>query len=130
MKKEEFPTFLNEQPTIIFGRTGRELLIIVCGVVGGYSLWVNCSELLPDLWWMITCAILAGLVVLLSLIIALLPIAERPMEEWFMCWLLFVSMPRLYLYRPSEDVAEDEKPSKAKKKSPKQQPNEEEDFLE
>ena len=38
MQKEEFPTFLNEQPTIIFGRTGRELLIIVCGIVGASAL--------------------------------------------------------------------------------------------
>jgi hypothetical protein len=39
VQKEEFPTFLNEQPTIIFGRTGRELLIIVCGIVTGYTTW-------------------------------------------------------------------------------------------
>jgi len=39
MNKEEFPTFLNEQPKVIFGRTGRELLIIVLGIIGAYTLW-------------------------------------------------------------------------------------------
>jgi hypothetical protein len=41
MKKEEFPTFLNEQPTVVFGRTTRELLIISIGLAGGYLIWLD-----------------------------------------------------------------------------------------
>ncbi len=41
MKKEEFPTFLNEQPTVVFGRTTRELLVILVGLTGAYLVWTK-----------------------------------------------------------------------------------------
>lgn len=103
MKKEEFPTFLNQQPTVVFGRTGRELLIIVCGIVAGYSLWSSIHTLLRDPWWMIVSLLLSILLGSISLIVALVPVAERPLEEWAMCWLLYRSSPRVFLYEPQEE---------------------------
>src|SRR5438445_162583 len=47
MKKEEFPTFLNEQPTVVFGRTTRELLVILVGLTGAYLVWTNLGSFLP-----------------------------------------------------------------------------------
>ncbi len=103
MNKEEFPTFLNEQPTVIFGRTGRELLIMVCGIVAGYTLWGNIHTLLKDPWWFILSLVLSILPVLLAIIIALIPVANRPLEEWAICWFLYKSMPRTFLYKPEEE---------------------------
>jgi hypothetical protein len=107
MQKQEFPTFLNEQPTVIFGRTGRELLIMACGCVAGYNLWQKISPLIPAAWWEILSVILAALLVLISIIVALVPIASRPLEEWLICWALYTFMPKLYLYKPLETEAED-----------------------
>ncbi|GHO78874.1 hypothetical protein KSD_66450 [Ktedonobacter sp. SOSP1-85] len=131
MQKEEIPTFLNEQPKVIFGRTGRELLIIVCGIVGGYSLWGSISPLLPGAWWGVASVIIACIPALLALVIAMVPIAERPLEEWAMCWLLYIGMPRVFIYKPLEDDDTRENPALAEaQKKTKQQINEEEDLLE
>ncbi|HZR38510.1 MAG TPA: DUF3487 family protein [Ktedonobacteraceae bacterium] len=114
MKKEEFPTFLNEQPTVIFGRTTRELLIIVCGLVAGYTAWGNISILLPGTGGTvlgITCAVL---LTLLSIAVALISIASRPMEEWLFCWLTYTLMPKLYIYKPLEENREDPADEKSK----------------
>ncbi|GHO42797.1 PrgI family mobile element protein [Ktedonospora formicarum] len=107
MQKEEIPTFLNEQPKVIFGRTGRELLIIVCGIVAGYSLWGNIQDFISAQWWSVTSIIIAVIPTIIAFIVALFPIAERPIEEWVMCWFLYVSMPRLYIYKSSESEPED-----------------------
>ncbi|GHO62035.1 hypothetical protein KSC_009270 [Ktedonobacter sp. SOSP1-52] len=132
MQKEEIPTFLNEQPKVIFGRTGRELLIIVCGIVGGYSLWGNISPLVPGAWWAVASVIIACIPALLALVVAMVPIAERPLEEWAMCWLLYMGMPRVFIYKPLEDDDTRENPAlaEAQKKTKQQMNEEEEDLLE
>ncbi len=107
MKKEEFPTFLNEQPTVIFGRTTRELLIIACGCAGSYVIWNNTRVLLPGPGGIalgVACAIAPAL---LSIVIALISIGNRPLEEWFLCWLTYTFMPRIYLYKPLEESMDD-----------------------
>lgn len=108
MQKEEFPTFLNEQPTVIFGRTSRELLIIVIGIVVGYVTWANVKDQLPGSGGMALGITLAFLIGILGLVIALTKIASRPLEEWFVVWLSYVVMPRVYLYQPPEEEEIDE----------------------
>jgi hypothetical protein len=105
MKKEEFPTFLNEQPTIVFGRNARELLVIVCGSSVGYLIWTSMGSL-PGAGWQVVRIALVALAVLFALIVALVPIASRPMEEWFFAWLVYHSMPKLYLYQPLSEEYE------------------------
>ncbi len=105
-KKEEFTTFLNEQPTIIFGRTGRQLLIIVIGIVGATLLWSYIEGFQSSIGWQVLSGALAAIPVLLSLVIALIPIASRGMEEWVFVWLLYAVMPRIYLYVPVEEEVE------------------------
>lgn len=108
MKKEEFPTFLNEQPTIIFGRTGRELLIVVCGIVVAYTTWGNVKGDIPGVGGMALGIFLAAVIVILSLVVSLTNIAARPLEEWLIVWLSYVVMPRVYMYQqPEEELDED-----------------------
>jgi hypothetical protein len=117
VKKEEFPTFLNEQPTVIFGRTARELLIIACGCLVGYTVWPHATALLPGAGGVLLGIVCAGIPALLSLAVALIAIANRPMEEWFFCWLTYVLIPKLYLYKPLEESMGDfaeEKDEKSK----------------
>jgi len=104
MKKEEFPTFLNEQPTIIFGRTGRELLIVVCGLLLSYRIWGDISNLLPDFVGQFLAILLAGLLMIGFLVLALVKVGYRSLEEWIFTWFLFISVPKIYLlYKPLED---------------------------
>lgn len=105
-KKEEFPTFLNEQPTIIFGRTARELLVIVVGIVLAYLIWSNISGIRSDVGWQILTWTLTIVPVLLSLLVALVPVGDRPLEEWFFVWLLYIGAPKVYIYKPAEEEAE------------------------
>ena len=103
-KKEEFPTFLNEQPTIIFGRTGRELMIMACGLAAAYTIWGDMHKHGSGPSWVILTVVLAVLPVLLSVVIALVSIAGKPLEEWSIIWLLYLVTPKLYLYiLPDED---------------------------
>jgi hypothetical protein len=106
MKKEEFPTFLNEKPTVIFGRTERELLIMACGIVAGYVVWQNLSKLIPGIAGALLAGVLAAFCVVLSIVDALVSIGGRPLEEWFFCWLFYVLVPKVYLYKPLEEDAE------------------------
>jgi hypothetical protein len=116
VKKEEFPTFLNEQPTVIFGRTGRELLIIVCGIVASYTTWGSVNGSIPGIGGQVFSGFLAALIVLASLVIALTNIASRPLEEWIVVWLTYVVMPRVYMYQPLEEEI-DEDPNDEKNDS-------------
>src|SRR5579884_4262147 len=105
-KKEEFPTFLNEQPTIIFGRTGRQLLIIVIGIVGATLLWSYIEGFQSSIGWQVLSGALAAIPVLLSLVLARIPIARRGMEEWVVVWRLYAVTPRSYLDDPVEEEVE------------------------
>jgi hypothetical protein len=109
MKKEEFPTFLNEHATVIFGRTTRELLWIVCGLVCGYQTWSTVTSAQSGTAGMVVGIVLGILVCLCFCVIALLPIGSRSLEEWIMVWGMFMFMPKLYLYRPAEQEVDYER---------------------
>ncbi len=109
MKKVEIPTFLNEQPTVIFGRTGRELLIIACGSALGYDVWSNIN-LAGSFSSIVVHILLTALPVLLSFAVALISIAGRPLEEWAFVLLLYLFVPKVYQYVPFD--AEDSLPKK------------------
>jgi len=100
MKKVEFPTFLNEQPKIIFGLTARQILVLICGMLAGYSVWSTTTPLLNLAAWHIGCAILGCSLFLLSLVVALVDIAAKHLEEWACIWFLYALMPKIALYRP------------------------------
>jgi hypothetical protein len=122
VKKEDFPTFLNEQPTVIFGRTVRELLWIVCGIVCSYQVWNMVKGVLPGNIGIALGIVLGGLVGIMLLVVALLPVGNRPLEEWTAVWLIYVLMPKLYLYKPAEEEVEYESPASERDKVAQQQP--------
>lgn len=109
MKKEEFPTFLNEQPTVVFGRNMRELMVMLVGIAFSYIVWANISTLIPgaDLA-ILACKILCVIGVLAgTLAVAFIKIASRPLEEWALVGLFYYCTPKIFLYMPFDD---DEKP--------------------
>jgi hypothetical protein len=110
MKKEEFPTFLNEQPTVVFGRTSRELLVILVGLTGAYLVWTNLGALIPgsDIGVMFIKGLFAIVPLIGSIIVALVKIASRPLEEWAAIGIFYFLTPKVYLYMPLEESAENE----------------------
>jgi hypothetical protein len=108
MKKEEFPTFLNEQPTIIFNRTGRELLLIAIGATLAFSSWVDLGKVLHGNTIVVDVikGLIAFILVVISLLIAFIKVATRPLEEWAAIWLFYVLIPKVYIYIPVEESVE------------------------
>jgi hypothetical protein len=106
MKKEEFPTFLNQRPAIVFGRTGRELIIITIGLSLGYLSWLNISSSLtssPALSAAIK-LIVAALFVAGAAVVAFIKIATRPLEEWALVWVFYLFVPKVFIYMTPEDT--------------------------
>ncbi|GCE03478.1 PrgI family mobile element protein [Dictyobacter aurantiacus] len=105
MKKEEFPTFLNQKPAIIFGRTGRELLILAIGLALGYLSWLDISpsltgsQILTDAIKIIIAAILVAA----AAVVAFIKIATRPLEEWALAWIFYSIIPKVFIYMPAEE---------------------------
>ncbi|HLZ63271.1 MAG TPA: hypothetical protein VKR06_40580 [Ktedonosporobacter sp.] len=122
MKKEDFPTFLNEQATVIFGRTVRELLWIVCAIVSSYQTWIFMQGHVPGAGGMALGIVLGGVVGIALLVIALLPVGGRALEEWVAVWLMYAVMPKLYLYKPAEEEIEFDSPASEREKALQQQP--------
>lgn len=105
MKKEEFPTFLNEQPVIIFGRSGRELLIMAIGLALSYLTWQHLSAFITGAQaaTMLLKLILAVIPTIISIAVALLKIAEQPLEVWAFIWLFYFLLPKVFIYIPADE---------------------------
>ena len=98
MKKVELPTFFETQPTIILGRTGRELIIILCGVALGYYMWSSITG--HTVAATALRIFLMAIPIVTSVLVSLVSIAERPLEEWALILLLYVFTPKFYQYIP------------------------------
>ncbi|BCL80635.1 hypothetical protein ccbrp13_31000 [Ktedonobacteria bacterium brp13] len=119
MKKEEFPTFLNEQPTVVLGRTSRELLIMLCGCVAGYVLYEYIGDLSASALWGILSIVISCIPAVLAIAVALIYIGKRPLEEWFAAWAVYALSPKIYLYKPIMDSPKDELQAAKTKQSPR-----------
>jgi hypothetical protein len=86
--------------------------------------WANVKSQLPGAGGMTLGIFLGVLVGILGLVIALTKIASRPLEEWFVVWLSFVVMPRVYLYQPPEEDIEE---GQTNEKNDRELPGEAED---
>jgi len=110
MKKEEFPTFLNEQPTVAFGRTTRELLLILLGLTLAYLVWLLLGRVIGDDFGS---RIIKGLFAIIPLgamlAVAFVQIASRPLEVWGLIGVMYFFTPKVFTYDPNEelDQAED-----------------------
>ncbi len=130
MQKEEFPTFLNEQPVIIFGRTGRELMVMAIGASLAYLLWLDLDKVLGrvSLGEMVIKGIICAAVIILSLIVALVNVAGRPLEEWATVGVLYFLMPKVYLYMPMEETEAEEGEKEKGRKVLKQVQQDDEEY--
>jgi hypothetical protein len=98
VKKVELPTYFETQPTVIFGRTGREIIIILCGIALGYYMW-SCitSETIAATALRI---FLMAIPIVTSVLVSLISIGERPLEEWALILLFYAFTPKFYQHTP------------------------------
>ncbi|HEY4387496.1 MAG TPA: PrgI family protein [Ktedonobacteraceae bacterium] len=96
---------MNEQPTIIFNRTGRELLLMAVGATVAYSSWIDLGNVVHGNIIVVNLVkgLVALIVVVIALLVAFVKVAQRPLEEWAMVWVLYVITPKVYIYTPVEE---------------------------
>ena len=129
MKKEEFPTFLNEQPTVVFGRTTRELLVILIGLTGAYLVWTNMGLVLGSgIGALIVKGLFSTVPVIGSIIVAFVKIASRPLEEWAAIGVFYFLTPKVYLYMPLEELGESDSTNSTQYQLSKPGQGDEDDF--
>jgi hypothetical protein len=129
MKKEEFPTFLNEQPTVVFGRTTRELLVILVGLTGAYLVWTNMGLVLGSgIGALIVKGLFSTVPVIGSIIVAFVKIASRPLEEWAAIGVFYFLTPKVYLYMPLEETSESDSSNSTQYQLSKPGQGDEDDF--
>ena len=112
--RHELPTHLHVEDRLIAGLTVRQTLLLSAGVSVSYSLWLHLAGLQSGIQAALAPAHAAGLAALLALIvrlaIAALPAgafalvalarpADRPLEEWLVIALRYVTLPKTLVWR-------------------------------
>ena len=94
------PTHMSLPDKIVFGLTARQLLLLLIGCSLGYNLWLHLGVLtafaLPGQVLRIGIALVsAGVAVALALI----AVADRPLEVWLLVLVRYWQRPHVYLWR-------------------------------
>lgn len=96
----DVPNHLDVEDTFVLGLTMRQCLLLFIGAGMAYLLFLNLLAAIPDPRLAVFgSAALASLFFLGMLLVALLRVGKRPLEEWGLVTLLYVSRPRVYLWR-------------------------------
>jgi len=85
----EIPLLLKQQARILFGLTGRQVLVLTCAIAISFSLWqsITVFQSLPGL-------ILLGCICLIpAVLLAFLKIGSRPVEQWLFVLLTWMMQP-------------------------------------
>lgn len=86
----ELPLLLKQQARILFGLTGRQLLLITSGLAISVSLWQSCSSFqLPFFVLLGICS----MPTVLSTLFAFVSIGTRPLEEWLFIVVIWMLTP-------------------------------------
>jgi hypothetical protein len=101
-RRHTTPTHLGTPDKILFGLTARQLFLLLLGISMSYSLWLHLGRLIPASWLLpglllrLVCALPP---VLLSLLVAFLTLAERPLELWAVVGLRYLLLPKTAVWQ-------------------------------
>jgi hypothetical protein len=93
------PTHMSLPDKVVFGLTARQLLLLLIGCSIGYNLWLHLSAL--------TAIALVGQVLRIAITLvpagvaaalALISVADRPLEVWLLVLVRYWQRPRVYLW--------------------------------
>jgi hypothetical protein len=100
MQAQKVPTHLGMPDRVIFGLTPRQLLITLIGCSIGYDIWLHLSALLTygiaGLIARLICSLVPAGV---SVSVALITIAGRPLEVWALVAQCYQLRPKIYVWR-------------------------------
>ena len=94
------PTHMSLPDKVVFGLTARQLMLLLIGCSLGYNLWLHLSALevfalLGQVLRIAITTIPAGVAAALALI----SVADRPLEVWLLVLVRYWQRPRVYLWR-------------------------------
>ena len=94
------PTHISLPDKVVFGLTARQLLLLLVGCSLGYNLWLHLSVLdalaLPG---QVLRIVLALVPAVCAATLALISVADRPLEVWFLVLMRYWQRPRIYMWR-------------------------------
>lgn len=106
MYKHKIPVHLEQEEVFVWGMTGRQILIVGCGVALGYLFFTDVIGVISATWGILLAALCAGLTVSLFTFAAFKRILGRGLEQWAVIGLLFLFSPHLYLWAPLDEESE------------------------
>ena len=93
------PTHMSLPDKVVFGLTARQLLLLLVGCSLGYNLWLHLSALVSlALPGQVLRIVLALVPVGLAAALALISVADRPLEIWLLVLACYWQRPRIYLW--------------------------------
>jgi hypothetical protein len=94
------PTHMNLPDKVVFGLTARQLLLLLIGCSLGYNLWLHLGALealaLPG---QVLRMVLALVPAICAATLALISVADRPLEVWLLVLVRYWQRPRIYVWR-------------------------------
>lgn len=94
------PNHLDVEDTFGFGLTMRQCLLLFIGAVMSYLLFLNLLTAIADARLAVLGSATAAVLLFTGvLLVVFLRLGNRPMEEWGLICLLYVSRPRLHLWQ-------------------------------
>jgi hypothetical protein len=111
VEKVEFPTFLEQQPTIILGCASRELLLLACGGSLSLSVWQLLQGAQTTMGGIVLSLLFCTLPLGLAALLAFVKVGTHFPEQWVFVFLGYACSPKLYVYSPlhawGEEPSED-----------------------
>ena len=120
--RHELPTHLQVEDRLIAGLTVRQTLLLAAGLSVSYSLWRHLAGVQLSIQAALTPAHIAGLTALLVMavrlalaalpagafaLVALARPADRPLEEWLVIVLRYMTLPKTLVWRSAATVGAD-----------------------
>jgi hypothetical protein len=94
------PTHMSLPDKVVFGLTARQLLLMLIGCSLSYNLWLHLGALeaiaLPGQVLHIALALVPAVC---AATLALISVADRPQEVWFLVLVRYWQRPRIYVWR-------------------------------
>ncbi len=113
------PTHMSIPDKVVFGLTARQLLLLLIGCSLGYNLWLHLSTLtafaLPGQMLRIGIALIPTAI---AATLALISVADRPLEVWLLVLVRYWQRPQVYLWR-SLRMSEQQQHTRERDRTPK-----------
>ena len=94
------PTHMSLPDKVVFGLTARQLLLLLIGCSLGYNLWLHLGAL--EAFALIGQVLRIGLALVpagVAATLALISVADRPLEVWLLVLVRYWQRPQVYLWR-------------------------------